>query len=219
MKIQNSVSNSKINNKIAFGTKYKFIPMNDIWRMMKDNEETAVELFNNMPGGHYEIVDNASRIYTQSVGPCFVPGINKLESGNSGMGHYSNYGTSDFSKYLKYTGKNSNTLAIGGFTDFMKNFFDSFINLAIEKKIPTTAFVGQTSGNTHLFWDIPEDTLYLSKQFSNGDWRSMRQVDTIDKLRNAYHVINVPEGNELYINDKFVPSELVNQNNEMFKVL
>lgn len=128
-------------------------------------------------------------------------------------------------EFIKSFISNGRALAIGGKIDTMSDFFDRDIQKFKDAKIKTTIFYEQNETSSNIWFNADNDTCYIFKPLEDTyayddakkDYIPIRQcADSIEKVKSSYKIIHVADGDEVKINNQFVDSKCLNQNDKEY---
>lgn len=199
------------NNNVSFESKFEFINAEKYSKLLKKYKPQEV---GNSLIGDFKEIENGESLFTESIGSCTTYTLTDKTDKSAIMGHY-NKGAYEVTRFIKYFIDKGKAFIFGGDVHAMDDYFKKDSKEFINAKIPTTVFWGQNSGSTNILYNSDNDTCYIYKKI--GDWRSDEVPNSVESLKNAYKVINVANGDEVYVNDKFINPDLINKNNDEFK--
>lgn len=190
-------------DKISFKSRYEFVNINKLLEhsMAKGTVEVGMDEFKKISSG--------GNIFTMCLGPCTAHGLTNKKLKEASVGHFSFF-ANGIKKTIDAAIEKVRSFVIGGDINFLSEFFENDIEV-YRNKIPTTIFWGQEKGSSNLLYNADKDICYIYKSmdehYGEGEF-----VDSVEKLKKAYKIINVAEGDELCINGKIVDPTLVKQN-------
>lgn len=192
------------NDNLNFRSKFNFINANKFFELAETKGNIEVE----MDKG-FKKVDKGGKIYSVCLGPCTGHAITNKNLKEAVAGHFSFF-ADGIKKHIENTVNQVRSFVIGGDINFLSEFFEKDIE-EYRNKIPTTIFWGQEKGSSNFLYDANKDTCYIYKS-SGEHYEDSEFVDSVEKLKKAYKIINIAKGDEVLINGKKIDSKLVNQN-------
>lgn len=197
-------------NNPSFKSGFEFIANK---RFLDLDTSKAVEVGNDLFGDCQKII-GGGKIFTTAIGTCTVYGLTDKVAQNVTLGHY-NKAASEVTQFIRYFLPNGRAFAIGGNSRYgIREFFERDIEKFRDAKIKTTIFWGQNGGYSNVLFNADNDICLIGKNISpmNGNG-----INSVEDLRSAYDIINIAEGDDVFINGVRIAPELINKNNERFK--
>ena len=233
MRINNNQNNP------SFKTRFEFINPERFRQLLLDNPE-AVEVSNSLFGDYKEIWDGGC-IFTEGIGSCTAYGLTLKGTKEAFLGHYNRSAREltdfiDIERIEKEEDPNKKNrlkqfiedfiskargFIIGGDRDGgMHEFFERDVKKFRKAKIPTTIFWGQRIRSSDVLVDADKDICYICKNmeapYEDAIMPFYKFAETPEQIKEAYHIIHVEKGDEVWVNGQRIDSELLNQNDEKY---
>ena len=184
---------------VSFCSKYKFISPDKFFELTTLDKD-AIEVSGLGYGAQsFKRSMAGDKIYTTYIGSCTAYGLGIEKNADyAALGHYNKDATAinDLVPNLKENMKKG--FIIGGKSTCMKDFFEETFAKYKENGVTSTIFWGQNRGGTSVCYDPKEDTVYVS----TPTWGEY--VDSEESLKSAFDIINIADGDDVYIGDRKV---------------
>lgn len=210
MKVSYNQNTPSFKSRFEFVSLEKFLEL----RQIKNAVDVKYSSF-----GNYKSIINGGVIFTEGIGSCTAYGLTMKNKKEAMLGHYNRCAT-EVLNFIKCFVPNGRAFSVGGDIYCMSEFFERDIQDFREAKMPTTIFWGQCDNYSNVLFDADKDICYIfaktedvRNEKNNYD---IKFVDSLKKLKNAYNIIHVAKGDELYIKGKRISSKIANQNDEAY---
>lgn len=204
-------------NNLPFQSRFEFINFKRFYELtyMKGSKDIAVEV-NNL-GADFKEIAGGGRLFTMGLGSCTAYGLTAKELKKAILGHYQ-YSAHEVIEAIKKAAKGirgkPRAFVIGGDSDALSEFAQEGIKGFRASRIPTTILWGQNYKQhynwTNLCLDLNEDTCYIFTNAGDSLCDSVA-ANSIEEVKSSFQFIRIAQGDELYIDGKYVPPKLLNQ--------
>ncbi len=167
-----------------------------------DFDEEAIKVDSNET---VEIAAESGRnIYTIGAGPCTVYGIGiNKNSARSALGHHTSVPDKITNALPELEKDRKKGFIIGGCKFPPDAFFQEARAKYKKNDVQTTIFWGQKTGYYSDVCYVPKkDTVYISTTNNYDD----RCIDSLERLKQAFQIIEIAKGDKVYIGDKKINS-------------
>lgn len=197
------------NNNISFKSKFDFVYLEKYKKILNELNPKCVET------DDIGEIFNGGSLCTNSIASCTAYTFTNKIKKNAIIEHVNKYSFCVAEAINDFINKGK-TFIFGGDLSSEWVFFQKDSKKIADAKMPITVFWGQDMGSTSFAYNADNDTCYVYKKMM-PHWDQRQSPKSIEELKSSYHIINVANGDEVYINGKFVSPELINKNNDEFK--
>lgn len=203
-----------LSSKISFASKINICNHSKFREIIKDRQNMKKVIMADMYGetdgqadGH---TDGTKKLYTIGIGSCTCYGIVNPNDKTADLFHY-NHEPILLEACTKEK-ENKRGFILGGCFEGINKYFKDALKFF--KGMQTSILWGQKNCYTSTCYDPQDDIWYVNVKKDDNS-----KIKDAEDLRRNFDIINIADGDELFINDKKVDPAEVNQNNENYQTI